>query len=542
MVKIVLRVVMALVFLGHGVGVAEARMPTAAEGNEVFQYMQSGTQTWANGATSNATAYLWIPEHCRRIRGLIIMGTNVPEQMLVENPLIRRVAADNDLGIVWSTPSFWDSRGKNEYQTIVGFLQRLLDGLAKTSGYEEVATVPWLPVGESGHLLMVDALVEAAPQRCIAGIWLKNAHIPPQNRTTPALVIYGTAQEWGQDKVDIRGRWNDLSAYDKILTQREKYPAWPLSMVVDGGSGHFDVSERLVAYVAHYIDMVCKARLSGDGSDTLKSIDLRHGYLADLPVPGHARYTVAAFSSVAQEKRAVPWFLDKQSAVEAQSIADIDWKAQTQLPGFIDGAGNAVPFNFNGISSLTPSMEADGVSFSLRSVALSKIPSNFADAGQPLALGAEAPRIEWLCGAVRPAGPDRFRIMLDRGYPQQAIYLLARLKGTPTIRASVQPIHIQLQRNEQGRPQTITFKNIENVKAGTTSITLRASSDAGLRVQFFVVAGPAFVEGRRLIFTKIPPRSRYPVAVTVAAWQWGRSTAPAVRTAEIVRQTFLITR
>ena len=87
-----------------------------------------------------------------------------------------------------------------------------------------MATVPWLPIGESFHLLMVDALVEAAPQRCIAGIWLKNAYIPPTNRTTPALVIYGTAQEWGQDKADIRTRWNDLSEYDRILAEKEKFP------------------------------------------------------------------------------------------------------------------------------------------------------------------------------------------------------------------------------------------------------------------------------------------------------------------------------
>lgn len=44
------------------------------------------------------------------------------------------------------------------------------------------------------------------------------------------------------------------------------------------------------------------------------------------------------------------------------------------------------------------------------------------------------------------------------------------------------------------------------------------------------------------IFTKVPPRSRYPVAVTVAAWQWGRSMPPAVRTAETVKQTFMIVR
>lgn len=508
--------------------------------DEVFQFMQSGTQTWADGATTQATAYLWIPEHCRHLRGLIIMGTNVPEQMLVENPAIRRVASANDLGIVWSSPTFFYFKAKDENQTIVSFLQRLLNGLAKTSGYDEVATVPWLPVGESWHLLMVDALVEAAPQRCIAGIWLKNAYIPPTNRITPALVIYGTAQEWGQDKVDIRTRWNDLSDYDKILAQKEKFPDWPLTMVVDGGSGHFDVSERLVHYVAHYIDTVTQARLSDDGSGLLKPIELKRGFLADLPIPGHEVYPVTAFSDAPQDRRAVPWFIDRRSALEAQSIARINWSARTQLPGFIDSSGNAVPFNFNGISSLTPKMEADGVTFELRSVSLHQIPENFVDAGAPLANAPGEPEIEWLSGAVTTIGDGKFRIVLDRSYPQQGIYLLARAQGTAAIRDSVQPIAIKLQQNSEGKSQQITFMPIKNVRVGTRSVPLVAESDAGLPVEFFVVAGPAIIQNRNLVFTKIPPRTRFPITVTVAAWQWGRSVDPPVKTAETVMQTFQI--
>ena len=389
--------------------------------DEVFQFMQSGTQTWADGITTQATAYLWIPEHCRHLRGLIVMGNNVPEQMLAENSEIRQVASANNLGIVWSTPSFFYFKANNENQTVVSFLQKLLDGLAKTSGYDEVATVPWLPIGESFHLLMVDALVEAAPQRCIAGIWLKNAYIPPTNRTTPALVIYGTAQEWGQDKADIRTRWNDLSEYDRILAEKEKFPNWPLTLIVDGGSGHFDVSERLVHYVAHYIDAVSKARLPADRGGSLKPVnpvdlkpvDLKRGFLADLPVPGHAVYPITPFSRAPQDKRAVPWFIDIESAREAQSIAAINWKAMTQLSGFIDASGNPVPFNFNGISSLTPRMEADGVSFGLRSVPLDQIPANFVDAGEPLAKapGEPDPRAKPTPNrmAQRSRHPDRRR-------------------------------------------------------------------------------------------------------------------------------------
>ena len=67
---------------------------------------------------------------------------------------------------------------------------------------------------------------------------------------------------------------------------------------------------------------------------------------------------------------------------------------------------------------------------------------------------------------------------------------------------------------------------------------LTASSDAGLPVQFFVQAGPALIRDGQVVFTAIPPRSRFPVEVTVAAWQWGRGTEPKVKTAELVTQTF----
>ena len=119
--------------------------------------------------------------------------------------------------------SFYNFKSKNTDPNQVAFLQQILGGLAKTSGYEEVATVPWIPIGESGHLLMVDALMETAPDRCLAGIWLKNNHLPPKNRQTPALVIFGSAQEWGQDKADYRTLWNNVgSAYGGILNERKK--------------------------------------------------------------------------------------------------------------------------------------------------------------------------------------------------------------------------------------------------------------------------------------------------------------------------------
>jgi hypothetical protein len=43
-----------------------------------------------------------------------------------------------------------------------------------------------------------------------------------------------------------------------------------------------------------------------------------------------------------------------------------------------------------------------------------------------------------------------------------------------------------------------------------------------------------------LRFTAIPPRSRFPVKVTVVAWQWGRSIEPKLKSADPVERTFWI--
>jgi len=523
---------------------AQADMSRSPE-NQVFQFMQSGDcAKWADGSSNKASAYLWIPETCKKVSGLLILCANVPEHRLVGHRAIREVCAKNNLGIVWCVPSFMNFRkdkttgidDAHDYKTSTEFLQELLDGLAKTSGYAEVATVPWLPIGESGHLLMVDALVEFHPERCIAGVWLKNSHLPPKNRTVPALVAFGSAQEWSQTQSDIRTNWNNVrKSVDGVFDQRKQNPNWPLSYLIDGGSGHFDCSEKLTKLLAHYIDCGAQARLAEDGS--LKHIFLQSGWLADLAVPGHERISPQKFSDSAENQRAWPWFFDRQSAEAAQSFADINWNAETQLPGFMDADGKILPFNFNGISNFEPKYEADGITFTLRGVMLDQLPEQFTNAGVKLAKAPGEPTLEWLCGPVKPLGGDKFQICLDRSFGSSACYIAARQNGTDTIRNSVQPCGVKIQKNNSGLAQKIMFEKIPDVKAGTKSVKLAAKSDSGLPVRFFVRVGPAVIHGDELEFTPIPPRAKFPLAVTVAAWQFGRSGDAPVKT-EIVEQTF----
>ena len=142
--------------------------------------------------------------------------------------------------------------------------------------------------------------------------------------------------------------------------------------------------------------------------------------------------------------------------------------------------------------------------------------------------------------------PDTWAIRFDRmgmvnTKRSNEIWLLASHPGDAEYRRAVQQsvLHFPL-RNNTGTDQHISFAAIGDQKYGTKSVMLNAKSDAGLPVHFYVREGPAEAVGGTLKFTPMPPRSKFPVKVTVVAWQWGRSIDPKLKTAEPVEQTISI--
>jgi hypothetical protein len=99
---------------------------------------------------------------------------------------------------------------------------------------------------------------------------------------------------------------------------------------------------------------------------------------------------------------------------------------------------------------------------------------------------------------------------------------------------------VRINPNKDGADQVITFPAIGDQPAGLASVKLSGTSNAGLPVQYYVREGPAEIDGDTLKFTPIPPRTKFPVKVTVVAWQWGRSIEPRVKTASQVEQAFTI--
>jgi hypothetical protein len=504
--------------------------------NQVFQFAFSGTRQYEGvGAVKTSTVYLWIPENCEKLRGLILMGNNVPEHMLAGHEAIRAACRDNALGLVWAVPTFWhfpkEMKGREAEQA--DFLQSLLDGLAEKSGYAEVATVPWLPIGESGHLLMVCGLIDSRPEHCIAGICVKNPH-HPKNRTVPLLWTLGTAQEWGQKDSDIRTGWNSAGGSFVNWCRDRAQSDWPLSILIEPSSGHFACTDEMVEYFREYITAACQARLAPDG--TLKPVDLASGFLANLPVPGVTDLTIRPAADATDRSGA--WFFTESLARAAQKIATTNWQAETQLVGLTAGTNCEVrPFSFNSVTEIV--VTTDGP-FSVTGAPLETIPEGFKGAGEKLATTPGKAEVSWICGPYAPDGKGGFRVALDRTWKAAASYLIARQPGTDTVRPSYQPAAVKLQENKEGAPQKITFSPPEKLAANSPPVPLTAESDAGLPVSFCVLSGPAVIENNRLVLTTIPPRSRYPVEVMVGAWQWGRPTEPKVQTAAMERRTILL--
>jgi len=508
---------------------AEPRSPC----NQLYQFA-------VTGGRDISQAYLWIPEDCTKLRGLLILSENVPECLIAGHPAIRKACADNQLGILYTTLGFWPYDGEPKDATDaerIEHLQALLNKLAEKSGYPEVATVPWLPIGESMMLDMVRGLVDEKPERCMAGIFSNDIGYR-NNRSVPILAFQGTAGEWTQTKGDLRSSWKNTGRYPAACAERGKSPEWPASFVVEPGGGHFNCSEQILQYYALYIDRVAKARLSDDGSPSLKPVDLDSGFLARLPVDGTPQPIEPARGA---SDTARPWFFDRESAERAQAMANVNWNAETQLPTVLAGDHCVVkPWSHNSVTEVDVSTDSE---FSLQPVLLDQFPAEFVTAGQPLAKSTHTPAIEWLRGLAAPLGNNRFCVELDRNYknPKYLVppCLMVAVQGDGKTRYSVQPVMVHLIENASGAPQTLDFKKINDVPVGTISVPLEAQASSGRPVKFFVEAGPALVEKNELRFTKMPPRTRFPVEVTVTAWQWGTCDAPLFQKA-LSSQTFYI--
>lgn len=488
---------------------------------QVWQWCISVDSMVSSETGGHPQAYLWIPENCRQVRGVVFAQHNMIEEGILEHPVFRAAMTKLGFAEVWVTPGidmpfdFNKDAGKN--------FQRMMDLLAEESGYTELRSAPVVAVGHSAYATFPWNFAAWAPQRTLA---LVSVHgDAPQTPLTgyggknvawsgrdidgiPALFVMGE-YEWWEDRI--------TPGFDYVRS----HPRAAISFFADAGHGHFDYSDALVAYLCMFIEKAAAARMGAAGR--LRPVNPRQGWLMDrwrkdsLPL-----FTPALYKNYTGNRYRASWVFDKEMAIETERIYAKARGKKEQYIGFMQNGAVLLPQKSHAVfvGQFTP-LE-DGLSF--------KINTFFADSSKARTGREHAAtplRLSKICGPVAKVNDSVFRVHFDKlGFDNKKrsndIWLLAHNDGDSIYKSAVQQLDLHFPlTNESGDAQTIYFPELEDVSRFTRSVQLLAKSSALLPVHYYVKQGPACIKGAELILTKIPPGAKYPVKITVVAWQYG---------------------
>jgi hypothetical protein len=501
---------------------------------------------------TKSKVFLWIPPACTYVRGVILGQQVILENKVLEDPLIRQAAADKNLAIALICPGclgYFDYKGKNVAQT----LQTMLDLLAHESGYEEISQAPLLTVGHSGNGIFAWMVAYWNPSRMlgVVGLHCMSSNPPPLDPKAsidgvPILDISGQYESWGHPAVPLDQHWRWLRG--GLLLLRGQSDQALVSELVDPGGCHFSFNEPMARYVAMFIRKAADFRLPAAplsdpaGPVVLREIPAQTGWLTDLTLITPSEHPPAPYLHYTGDPSLAFWHFDEEMARATEGYrADRRGKRDQRLTFVQDG--KPVPAEW--LETLKFDPIGDGMTVKVRATFLSETPAGVAGAGRPLGHAAGPIRFSLIGGwrgGGEQIGPDTFRLHPDHLGPADNLMILASQDGDADYAYAEQPAQIRYPlRNTMGRPQKISVAPIADHPAGTTSLPLTATADSGLPVEYYVVQGPAVVEGTTLKFQPLPPRTRYPVKVAVVAYQWGRSLAPPVQSAEPVEMDFSLT-
>lgn len=497
---------------------------------------------------AHPSAYLWIPENCKQVRAVIIGQHNMTEETIFEHPEFRKNMGKLGIAEIWITPGIdqrWDvTKGTQQ------IFETMMKNLSEISGYTELEFAPVIPIGHSAMATYPWNFAAWNPERTLAVLSIHGdsprTHLTGYGRANldwgtrtiegiPSLMVMGE-DEWWEDRL--------ITSFD----YRREYPNAPLSFLADAGHGHFDISDELIDYLSLFLKKTVEYRLpehsSLDAPIQLIPVEAKNGWLADRWRKNEKPTAEAAsYDKYEGDKHHAFWYFDKEMADATEKYYANERGKTEQYIGF-EQKGKLITFNPKSHVRMSPSFqpEADGVTFHLKAVYTDTLRNEYSKEHSTHPI-----RMSRICGPVEVVNDTTFtvrfyRMGLDNPKRTGGICLMASVKQDHKYRSAVQQVEIRIPyRNKEGIPQSIIFPKLSDVKASVKEISLNGTADSGLPVYYYVKEGPAEIKGDKLALTKIPPRAKFPVKVTVVAWQYGRSGEPKVQTAEAVEQSFYIT-
>ena len=497
---------------------------------------------------AHPSAYLWIPENCKQVRAVIIGQHNMTEETIFEHPEFRKNMGKLGIAEIWITPGIdqrWDvTKGTQQ------IFETMMKNLSEISGYAELEFAPVIPIGHSAMATYPWNFAAWNPERTLAVLSIHGdsprTHLTGYGRANldwgtrtiegiPSLMVMGE-DEWWEDRL--------ITSFD----YRREYPNAPLSFLADAGHGHFDISDELIDYLSLFLKKAVEYRLpkhsSSDIPVQLIPVEAKNGWLADRWRKNEKPTAEAAsYDKYEGDKHHAFWYFDKEMADATEKYYANERGKTEQYIGF-EQKGKLITFNPKSHVRMSPSFqpEADGVTFHLKAVYTDTLRNEYSKEHSTHPI-----RMSRICGPVEVVNDTTFtvrfyRMGLDNPKRTGGICLMASVKQDHKYRSAVQQVEIRIPyRNKEGISQRIIFPKLSDVKASVKEISLKGTADSGLPVYYYVKEGPAEIKRDKLVLTKIPPRAKFPVKVTVVAWQYGRSGEPKVQTAEAVEQSFYIT-
>jgi len=489
------------------------------------------------------TAFLWIPPHCKYVRGIVFAMENALERNWMEDPIVRTAAAEEDLAMIWladgkPTSITWEMK-----PGAISLLDTMFRRLAVVSGYHEIENAPLIMTGHSWNGRAAWTYTNANPGRVIMSIPIRTYPLPDslQFPGVPLCYILGQTTELPQYN---DGRPGDRDFFWPIvrrtaLALRAKDVRNLIGVVTYPGGCHMDWSDDQSRFLALLLHKACQYRLPdqrpADGKVKLRPLQPSMGWLTDTGgmVPDH--YAPASYSTYKGDPQKAYWFLDKDVALAAIALSGDRKPRQKQMITFVED-NDTLDVRKNGYVSLPLNNDEIKVTGGY----LRSIPDGLIDAGKPLGHAEGGFTFHAVMGPCIQQGPDLFAIRFDRQAPRN-IMIMATQQGDTTYRRALQPALITIPAElTEGKEQSINFPYIDDQPSTTRYIPLKATASSGLPVHYYVVSGPVVVDGDQLILTSLPPKTTSPLKVILVAYQWGSMSEPKIQSAPMITRTFNI--
>ncbi|HMI02802.1 MAG TPA: hypothetical protein VK541_09990 [Pedobacter sp.] len=514
----------------------------------------------AKDNNGQARAFLWIPPDCKKVRAVIFAQNNMEEQSILENPGFRKEMGRLGIAQVWVSPAsdlfFRFNEGAAETFTSI------MNDLAEVSGYNELQYVPFIGMGHSAAASNPYYMAAWNPERALAAISVSGQW--PYFRAKPfAPDIWGDRNINYIPSLETMGEYESAGSWSaEGLKERQNYPLMPLSMLACPAEFHFAASDAKIAYIGLYIKKAMQYRMpkgapEGQAPKLIQIDPTKTGWLVDK---WHFDEPATAEPAPIHQYKGNPaqafWYIDQEMA-EATAAYQAKHRSQkTQLIGYVQQDRILAQRNVHQQFNLKFEPEADGITFKIHTAFYDTVPGGsprpagwaHMRAGSVIghAQGNLPIKVDRITGPFVKINDTTFRVNPQKGFWQSShsyeLWFSASHPGNAEYKPAVQQAMMQIPpRNTRGKEQHIAFSAIPNQSKNKKGIKLEATSDANVPVGFYVQDGPAEIVDNHLNITTIPPRSKFPVKVTVVAWQYGNSNQPQLQTAVPFERTFLIT-